>query len=58
MGTLFLWEPEPLRACIFKGLDTDQVPIKICSSPAGIDPGQENQHVFHDHKHDFARSEW
>ena len=28
MGTVWLWEPEPLQALIFKGLDEDQVPIK------------------------------
>ena len=57
-GNLMIMESKPLRALIFKGLDKDQVPIKICFSPAGIDPGQENQHVFHDHKHGVARSEW
>ena len=58
MGTLWLWEPEPLRALIFEGLGKDQVPIKMCFSPVTFDPGQENQHVFHDHKHTVARIEW
>ena len=57
MGTLWLWEPEPLRALIFKGSDEDQVPIRMCCSPAGFDPGQENQHVILDHQPGVARSE-
>ena len=32
MGTLWLWEPEPLRVLIFKGLGKDQVPIKLTGS--------------------------
>ena len=47
-----------MRVLIFKGLEKDQVPIKICFSPTGLDPEKENQHVFHDHKHSVARSEW
>ena len=57
MGTLWLWEPEPLRALIFEGLSKGQVPIIMCFSPVTFDLGQENQHVFHDHKHCVARSE-
>ena len=57
MGTLWLWEPEPLRALIFKGSDEDQVPIKMCCSPAGFGTGQENQHGILDHKLGVARSE-
>ena len=34
MGTLWLWEPEPLRALIFKGSDEDQVPIRMAGSGA------------------------
>ena len=32
MGTLWLWEPEPLRALIFEGLGKGQVPIKLTGS--------------------------
>ena len=57
MGTLWLWEPEPLRALIFKRLDEDRVPIRMCCSPVGFGPGQENQHVILDHQPGVARSE-
>ena len=32
MGTLWLWEPEPLRVLIFEGLSKGQVPIKVTAS--------------------------
>ena len=32
MGTLWLWEPEPLQSLIFKELGKDQVPATLASS--------------------------
>ena len=58
MGTLLLWEPDPLSALIIKALDQDEVPIKIWLSPVSLNTEQENKHVLHDHEYTIARKEW
>ena len=53
MGTLWLWEPEPLRALIFGGLGKDQVPIKLTGS--GVCEHRE-QLVLHTVEHSLPET--